>query len=697
MSRETDSPSTGPQGRSDAPYPPGTPPFPIQDGRRADASATPGAPGPLSPDAEDGPRTETTLTTRVRINIPGSRPIPPVVMRTSVEGGGAEPPAGSGAQGAPPAREALPVREARPVREAASAGPPSSGASAEGGEEKVSEWFSPRKPSAPQEPGAASAQPPAPAAPPQAAPPVRDAVPPPPAGPPVRDALPVRDAAAPAPAESTAQLPAVRTDGHGFAAGDPANASPVRDTPPVPPGRPAGRAPGGSTAGPVTGSFKLAPPADEAPPAGPPGPAARTTRPGSAPASTGGAPSTGASGTIHAPAPPQMGNPFPSAPQPSAPQPSSPFAREAMDTPGFMQPPGGHMAPPVPPAGPGAVRDTGGQAYRFDAAPPEEARQPRRGRRGPDPKKLAALAGGGVFALLAVAYGAGLVLNHSDVPNGTTVLGVDIGGSTRDEAVSTLDAELQGRLTAPMKLRVGDTERTLKPQAAGLEMDTAATVRAATGSDYNPVSVIGSLFGGSREVEPVMSDDKDKLRAALEDLSGTGAGARDGMIRFEAGRAVKVPGTASESVDVAKAMDVVQAAFDTRAEGGPNRVVVLPVGKQEPKVSDAEFERAMKNEAALFMSANVKVVAGGTSIEFSPQRSLPKFLSLVPTPEGKLAPYVDTKALAGLYGSTFDGLTVERADGSRTPVQPTDVAQAVMAALQQTDPAKRVGTIEVAG
>ena len=32
----------------------------------------------------DGPKTETTLTTRIRINIPGSRPIPPVVVRTPV-------------------------------------------------------------------------------------------------------------------------------------------------------------------------------------------------------------------------------------------------------------------------------------------------------------------------------------------------------------------------------------------------------------------------------------------------------------------------------------------------------------------------------------------------------------------------------------------------------------------------------------
>ncbi|SCF65748.1 hypothetical protein GA0115256_11001, partial [Streptomyces sp. DconLS] len=32
-------------------------------------------------------KTETTLTTRIRINIPGSRPIPPVVVRKPVDDG----------------------------------------------------------------------------------------------------------------------------------------------------------------------------------------------------------------------------------------------------------------------------------------------------------------------------------------------------------------------------------------------------------------------------------------------------------------------------------------------------------------------------------------------------------------------------------------------------------------------------------
>lgn len=83
MSRETDSSSAGPQGRGGAAYPSGTPPY----GSRQYPSLHPTQDAPEEPAAadephSDEPRTETTLTTRIRINIPGSRPIPPVVMRT---------------------------------------------------------------------------------------------------------------------------------------------------------------------------------------------------------------------------------------------------------------------------------------------------------------------------------------------------------------------------------------------------------------------------------------------------------------------------------------------------------------------------------------------------------------------------------------------------------------------------------------
>ncbi|NGN70233.1 hypothetical protein G5C51_40925, partial [Streptomyces sp. A7024] len=256
MSRENDNPSSGPQGRGgDAAYPSGTPPYP---------SAGAGAEG------DDTPKTETTLTTRIRINIPGSRPIPPVVMRTPVDSSeGAD-----GRDGAEAGRAPLPQRPASTsAAVGASAGGTGAGAAAgaqtatgsagDGEEEKTSDWFAPRKPSgqtsggqtpspapssgAPADqgngasypagtPGAGSGRPPGtgplgdlpPGFPvPHAAEEPEDRNP----SDTPRQGTPSFPDANPLTANTPADAPPLRPDqtsGHGFATGDPASANPVR-------------------------------------------------------------------------------------------------------------------------------------------------------------------------------------------------------------------------------------------------------------------------------------------------------------------------------------------------------------------------------------------------------------------------------------------------------------------------------------
>ncbi|NEB78703.1 hypothetical protein G3I40_26245, partial [Streptomyces sp. SID14478] len=106
MSRETDSSSSGPQGRGGAAYPSGTPPYGTSAQGAASGDAGPTPPGDQG--AQDGPKTETTLTTRIRINIPGSRPIPPVVMRTPMSDVDGGPQDGAEAQAAATEPDAAP-------------------------------------------------------------------------------------------------------------------------------------------------------------------------------------------------------------------------------------------------------------------------------------------------------------------------------------------------------------------------------------------------------------------------------------------------------------------------------------------------------------------------------------------------------------------------------------------------------------
>ncbi|QIJ64581.1 hypothetical protein [Streptomyces sp. JB150] len=709
MSRETDSPSSGPHGRGGAAYPSGTPPYGTptasdggtQEGRSA-----------ARPEER---KTETTLTTRIRINIPGSRPIPPVVVRKPV--GDAESADGPEAEAPAPgaATTTGTVEPPAPAEPAAQA------------EEKTSDWFAPRKSPAPKgaQSGGSGNAPGAPAGSGAAAPasgagsrgsgaaPSGGARP---AGGPGRPGGVVGAVNLPGggrPGTGGSGLPGATggpvAPGHGggtgsfdvteaLAAGPLGNGGratePRRDDVPYGPenerdGRPSTSAPGGHngrngqnpqagyagygggpagpTGGPVTGDGPLAPPAAPGAPAGP------GTAPTGAPAGPGTAPT---------------GAPLPGGglsddtavltPQKQVPEPP-PGA-------GFRTPPhdnvSGHTVTSGIPVVPDPDRDAGfppaGPAA--PAAPAQQSAPAAAPRKKKGRSKLVLL-GGGVIALAGVAYGAGLLMNHSDVPKGTTVLGVDIGGGTRDDAVKKLDEALGDRVDDPIKLTVGGDPVTLRPDQAGLSLDTQSTVREAAASDYNPVSVIGSLFGEQRVVEPVMPVDEEKLHAALEKAAGGAGTASDGTIRFVSGKAVPVYGKPGKGVDVDGATDAVAAAYRAQVETGTAETVALPTTTRQPTVSDAEVDRMMKEFAQPAMSGFVTVRTDAAhSIKFSPENSLWRFLR-VKAVDGKLVDSPDLAALEKLYGSTFDGVLITRATGEKTPVTPQDVYGALRTAL----------------
>ncbi|MFI0712994.1 hypothetical protein ACH4SK_20565 [Streptomyces inhibens] len=727
MSRESDSSSSGPQGRGGAAYPSGTPPYGSPRGD-ADEALTPGAAA-----RPEEPKTETTLTTRIKINIPGSRPIPPVVVRKPVgEESGMNGSAGpGGSRGTPrPARgsERSAERTANTPRPDA----PADQAAAGGRPEKASEWFAPRKPqsgaagqssttgshAAPAAPGGATP----PRGPSGATPPQRPDLPyfsdnqAPQGGPP-----PATAGRYPQPFDGAARQSGASPfdggprgggspfDGAAHGGGSPFDAptGPARDHSPF--DAPAG-GPSGPTTGPARGDSALnLPPGFSDPVAGTggtpqisddtaeltPQPPAPLAGPGSGlgagsgiagglPGGTG-APAPGApkgkrgakNGSKGGPQSGVLGGPdrvsgdtlvsgIPKIPGADGPSSPSPFA--------------------TAPAGEGE-----------SAAPkprpkiPEPINPPKKGR-----NKLVLL-GVAVVVLAGVAYGAGLLLDHADVPNGTTALGVDIGGTTKEAAVKKLEAALKDRRTAPLKLTVDGKSETLQPTKAGLDIDPQMTVRNAAGRDYNPVSVIGSLFGVNRTAKPAMIVDDEKLQIALQNVAGPAGAAQDGGITFENGKAVPHYGAPHKAIDVKASKDKVADAYRERATTGTDTPVVLAASTQQPQVSKAAVDKAMKQFAEPAMSGLVTVRTDAThAVSFSPQKSIPKFLSFKIV-NGDLVPYYDRPALKQLYGDTFNGVLVAKGDGSKHPVSVEEVASAVGKALLGTTPAERIQTIGTNG
>ncbi|NUS28484.1 MAG: hypothetical protein HOV92_30265 [Streptomyces sp.] len=302
------------------------------------------------------------------------------------------------------------------------------------------------------------------------------------------------------------------------------------------------------------------------------------------------------------------------------------------------------------------------------------------------------LVGVGVVVVAGGAYGAGLLMNHSDVPKGTTVLGVDIGGGTRDDAVKKLDAAFDKKVNEPLKLSVDGKTVQLQPDQAGLQFDMQATVSKAATSDYNPVSVIGSLFGGQRVIEPEMPVDEEKLTAALEDASGASGSATDGTIKFKNGKAVAVYGKTGKGIDVAKSTTAVEQAYRTQVETGSAGAVTLPTTTKQPTISNAEVDAMMKSIAEPAMAQTVQVQTDAAHFIKFGQLSLPDILSFKAV-DGKLVDYYDLKALKAAYGTTFDGVQINGASGKRD-VLPEDVASALRKALRGKTTAERVVTID---
>lgn len=750
MSRETDSSSAGPHGTGGAAYPSGTPPYGTPMASENGAGTGRSAAQP------EERKTETTLTTRIRINIPGSRPIPPVVVRTPVADAESnantdEPAAGeSGTTASVSALSALSSLDG-PAEPAAPAPAPAA-------EEKANDWFAPRKPASGKGPqgggstngagmpggsGIQTGPAAAPGAPGGARPgaPGTSGVPGSPGangtngangpggtagtrpGAPGAPGARPTGGASPFAARTNATngkgLPSATSagpiaPGHGggtgsFDVSDAVAAStgsfPVigatddtnerrRDDLPYfsEPGR---GGPSGPTTGPVLGDGPVIPPVGPTPglpgvpgmtgPGGPLGSGAPGAVPGQ------GLPGGGLSDdtailTPQKPAPHSgprgFGGPgenisghtvtsgipvVPSGPQ-GGPM-SGPFAGNRSEGPTPHTPP--KLPDPTP------------QTQNSTSAKPAK----KKGR-----SKLVLL-GGAVVFVAGVAYGAGLLMNHSDVPKGTTVLGVDIGGGTRDDAVQKLDSALGGRTDKPLQLSVDGKTVSLKPDQAGLQLDSKATVAAAAQSDYNPVSVIGSLFGQGRVVEPVMPVDEEKLQAALERAAGGTGSMVEGSINFESGKAVPVYGKTGTGIDAAGSTAAIEQAYRTQVETGTGTPVKVPTTTRKPTISNAEVDRMMKAFAEPAMSANVMVRADAThAVAFSPQKSLWKFITVKPV-DGKLVETYDKTALQNLYGHAFDGILISRGNGKKLPVTVDDVISALRPALLGKTSAERVGTI----
>jgi hypothetical protein len=300
------------------------------------------------------------------------------------------------------------------------------------------------------------------------------------------------------------------------------------------------------------------------------------------------------------------------------------------------------------------------------------------------PIKKAVYGVGGLVAIGAVAYGAGLMMDQADIPKGTTVMGVDIGGDSRDAAVNTLDGTIGKSSQQPLALSIGGRTVQLNPSVAGLTVDTTATVQSISQHSYNPVSVIGSLFGGKHPVAPTVVVDQQKLRAALQQLApkaGGGASAmKEGEVVFKSvngvGETSVILPKAGKGMDIGTAATAVTDAFDERARGANPGTVTIPVTDAQPKATAAAVRQADATLGKWALSGLFQVKAGSVTVPFGPH-TFSEALTLQPDASGKLVPVFDAGKLAAAYGTQFQGAKTK----TGAPVTTQDVITALTTLL----------------
>ena len=122
----------------------------------------------------------------------------------------------------------------------------------------------------------------------------------------------------------------------------------------------------------------------------------------------------------------------------------------------------------------------------------------------------------GLVVLLIGTYAAAVALSGDDLPAGTEVAGVELGGLSTAEAEERLRTELVPRAREPIVLAARGHTFRIHPRDVGLALDVEATVeRAQGGSRIDPRRLWSDLTATVGPVSPVVDVDQAALIATV--------------------------------------------------------------------------------------------------------------------------------------------------------------------------------------
>jgi vancomycin resistance protein YoaR len=242
---------------------------------------------------------------------------------------------------------------------------------------------------------------------------------------------------------------------------------------------------------------------------------------------------------------------------------------------------------------------------------------------------------GGCYVLAYLAAG-------DNVPRGTTIAGIEVGGRSQEAAVADLERGLAERSTAPIPVSVdGKPTEAVDPTAAGLAVDLQSSVAAAGGErSWAPVR-LWNYYTGGEDLDPVVTVDEAAMTAAVDQLVEANSHApRDGDVLFEDGRIEVVEPRLGEGVDPDAARSAIEAAYlqDTTVE--------LSSSAAQPDIDDGDVAEALDGFANPALSGPVTLDFGRTRVRLA-TRDFASVLALRPR-RSELVPVLDEDRLIHL-------------------------------------------------
>lgn len=273
--------------------------------------------------------------------------------------------------------------------------------------------------------------------------------------------------------------------------------------------------------------------------------------------------------------------------------------------------------------------------------------------------KIVAACVGGVIGLSALAYGADYFLTQDQVPRGTTVAGVSVGGMSPQAASDKLAAELTTRTQHPVLVTAGAREATVDPVVAGLSVNWEETIAAAGKPSLNPWTRLSSFFV-DREVGIVSDVAEEQFSPELDRVGQELSIAPvDGTVNIDGGRINQ-----TKPVDGQRVVDTDLRSALVSDWLNPAGVEVKPA-VITPDIDDSDIQKAVTGPAEQALSAPITATGHDDVAGVIPVERMGEVVTFVPE-QGALKPEVNAEAAQGILAENLGKTEVKRRNATIT-------------------------------